>query len=194
MDQIKWFYSVWTKCRFAMRATYLSDKTGPTSLKISFNFSSVASYGIFPTEKLWICIEYNVYYVCMMFCYGSVHHRTWWANALKCDWNGTYRKPTSSIYPWYFGHYSYHPFCCFYIPLFHSSKTKQIEKRLYVASAWAVMTSSVNAIGLRNVKLHCEHTFFIVPFRSEFPIGMPLISSNNEMLLFWWFFFPRKKH
>lgn len=30
--------------------TYLKDKTGPTSLNISFSFSSVASYGIFPTE------------------------------------------------------------------------------------------------------------------------------------------------
>lgn len=30
---------------------YLKDNTGPTSLKISFKFSSVASYGIFPTIK-----------------------------------------------------------------------------------------------------------------------------------------------
>lgn len=31
---------------------YLRDMTGPTSLKISFSFSSVASYGMFPTVNL----------------------------------------------------------------------------------------------------------------------------------------------
>ena len=34
-------------------STYLKERTGPTSLKISFKFSSVASYGIFPTEKIY---------------------------------------------------------------------------------------------------------------------------------------------
>lgn len=37
-------------------ATHFKERTGPTSLKISFNFSSVASYGMFPTVKLQIYV------------------------------------------------------------------------------------------------------------------------------------------
>lgn len=32
-------------------STHLKDRTGPTSLKMSFSFSSVASYGMFPTKN-----------------------------------------------------------------------------------------------------------------------------------------------
>jgi len=32
--------------------THLNDKTGPTSLKISFSFSSDTSYGMLPTENM----------------------------------------------------------------------------------------------------------------------------------------------
>lgn len=40
-------------CRFKIiftHFTHFNDKTGPTSLKISFSFSSVASYGMLPTN------------------------------------------------------------------------------------------------------------------------------------------------
>jgi hypothetical protein len=32
--------------------SYLNESTGPTSLKISLSFSSVASYGMLPTENI----------------------------------------------------------------------------------------------------------------------------------------------
>lgn len=37
--------------------TYLNESTGPTSLKISLSFSSVASYGMLPTENILKRVE-----------------------------------------------------------------------------------------------------------------------------------------
>lgn len=37
--------------------TNLNDMTGPTSLNMSLSFSSVASYGMFPTETIRVAVE-----------------------------------------------------------------------------------------------------------------------------------------